>query len=68
MELQDPIERKTRPPISRWTSLLGTMIAMFTLTVPMIAISSCSYSNQPETSAKTIMLGDNSDGMILRKP
>ncbi len=68
MEVTDPLGRKTKQPISRWTSLLGTTIAMITLTVPVMAIAYYSSSNQTQVPLKTMILGDNSGGMILGKP
>ena len=68
MEGTDSIGRKTRPPINRWTSLLGTAIAMLTLTVPVMAIAYYSSSDQAQVPTKTMILGDNSGGMILGKP
>jgi hypothetical protein len=49
MDNSSPSGNTTEPPNSRWASILGTAIAVLTLTLPMVVIAYYSSPDSLET-------------------
>jgi hypothetical protein len=47
MESTSPLEKASEPPSHRWANLMGTLIAVLTLTIPALAIGYYSSHNTP---------------------
>jgi hypothetical protein len=47
MESTSSLEKPAEPPSHRWANLMGTLIAVLTLTIPALAISYYSSYNAP---------------------
>ncbi|NJK48112.1 hypothetical protein HC931_07935 [Candidatus Gracilibacteria bacterium] len=52
MEPSSPSGNVSEPPSNKWASLLGTTIAVVTLTLPMAVIAYYSSQNPTETSTQ----------------
>ena len=51
MEPSSPSENAIEPPPHRWVSIVGTTIAILTLTVPLLVIANYSSPIDPEPLA-----------------
>lgn len=51
MESTSSLEKASEPPSHRWANLIGTLIAVLTLTIPALAIYHSSYT--PPISGQT---------------
>ena len=59
MESSNPSGKTSEPPSHRWANLLGTMIAILTLTLPLLAIgynSTPNYTEEPLTGKTSYSL------------